>query len=613
MDASNILKPALARGELRLVGATTLNEYRKYIEQDGALARRFQSVFVDEPSVPETISILRGLKSKYEIHHGVKILDSAVVACAVYASRYLTERKMPDKAVDLLDESASRLRMRQESKPDDLSRLDREILMMKIELEALKKENDTASVVRRTKLEAELSQKEEESRQKTAAFQADRERRKEINQYKEKLDRLRHELDEATRQGKWDRAGQIKYQEIPELEQKIRGDGSLDMPDAVTPQEVAQVISYSSGIPVAKLLKGEKERLLDMESQLEARVIGQRHAISKISDAVRIARAGLHSHKKPIGCFLFLGPTGVGKTELAKALADFLFDDENAMTRIDMSEYAERHTVSRLIGAPPGYVGYDEAGLLTESVRRRPYQVVLLDEAEKAHREVHNLLLQVFDEGHLTDSHGRKVDFRNTILVMTSNLGADQLTPAEDLSMLSTEELAERNQENLDRVLPSVRQFFPPEFVNRLDDIVLFNALGTKHMLPIVSIQLNQLQKLLMEEKMAKLDVHMTARAWLASIGYQPEYGARPLKRAIQRYLMTPLSKKIISGEVLDGATIIVEKKPESDELHFSIINPPPEVQHEIAANAALSPAVEPTGVSTGGSKLIDKLQGDDI
>lgn len=584
MDASNMLKPALARGELHLVGATTLNEYRKYIEKDGALARRFQPVFVDEPTVEETISILRGLKPKYEIHHGVRILDQAVVASAVYSNRYISDRKLPDKAVDLLDESASRLRMKQESKPDNIAILERQILTEKIELEAIRKETDPASVDRRQKLEADLKNKEEEAAKLNAEWLAEREKRKEMQTMKQKLDTLRHELDDSTRKGKWERAGQIKYQEIPELERKLASSTAQSalMPDAVTSEDVADVVSRSTGIPISRLLMGEKEKLLHMEEKLSKRVVGQSPAIAAICNAVRIARAGLHPHNKPIASFLFLGPTGVGKTELSKALAEFLFDDETAMTRIDMSEYMEKFSVTRLIGAPPGYVGYDEGGVLTESIRRRPYQVLLLDEAEKAHREVHNLLLQVLDEGHLTDSHGRKADFRNTIIIMTSNLGTQQLQQEISTESLSEDAMKEKNVRDMSIVMEGVKQYFPPEFINRLDEMILFNPLQMKDMAPIVDIQLHSLSKLLEQEKRVTLKVDQSARVWLATEGYQPQYGARPLKRVIQRCVLSPLSRKIIRGEVMDGAVVELKKDSESDELTFLIANPPPETAHGV-------------------------------
>eukprot|EP00457_Paulinella_chromatophora_P001552 gb/GEZN01001554.1/.p1 GENE.gb/GEZN01001554.1/~~gb/GEZN01001554.1/.p1 ORF type:complete len:816 (+),score=129.84 gb/GEZN01001554.1/:350-2449(+) len=567
MDASNMLKPALARGQLHFVGATTLDEYRQHIEKDGALARRFQTVYVAEPTVEDTISVLRGLKEKFELHHGVPILDSAVVAAATYASRYLTERKLPDKAIDLMDEAASRLRMQQESKPDSIAKLERSLLTLKIEAEALKKETDAASVDRRKTVEAKLTKKQVEVDRLTAIWSKEKSRRQNVHKHKERLDQKKLELEQALRKGDLARASQLKYEEIPALEKLVKppeevlegGPGSEHLlPEVVSAQDVAAVVARHTGIPLKKLVMGEKEKLLHLEDYLHKRVVGQDRAVEALANSVRIARAGLHAHTKPLGSFLFLGPSGVGKTELAKALAEFLFDDEGAMVRVDMSEYMERHSVSRLIGAPPGYIGYEEGGVLTEAVRRRPYQVVLLDEVEKAHREVMNILLQVFDEGWLTDSHGRKVDFRNTTIIMTSNLGAH---------------LAAQTWENDARasrvMIDAMREHFPPEFINRLDDVVCFNRLKEENMLPIVDIQIKSLQKLL-EEKRLSLILTKEARAWLAKRGFDPQYGARPLKRTIHEHLLSPLSVSILSGEILDNSTVKVSVDPSQEKLAFS-------------------------------------------
>lgn len=579
MDASNMLKPALARGDLLFVGATTLNEYRKYIEKDGALARRFQPVYVKEPTVEDTISILRGLKEKYEIHHGVKIKDSAVVSAATMAQKYMTDRKMPDKAIDLLDEAASRLRMQQESKPEKIAHLERRILTRRIELEALRRETDPASVRRRVKIENKLTTLEAEAKKLTDAWVTEKEGRHHVTHLKERLDSLRNECDTAMRSGDLIRASELKYQAIPSLEKELASISTSNenamLPDSVGEDDVAAVISRHSGIPLSKLLMSEREKLIHMEDVLRSRVIGQDQALHAISNAVRVSRAGLHSHSKPIGTFLFLGPSGVGKTELAKAVAEFMFDDENAMVRIDMSEYMERFSVSRLIGAPPGYVGYDEGGVLTEAVRRRPYQVILFDEAEKAHREVMNLLLQVFDEGHLTDSQGRKVDFRNTLIIMTSNLGASHIS-----RLISAGEIDEDNSEEIEKItMESVRGHFQPEFINRLDQIVTFNRLRLENMAPIVDIQMKELQKLLVDKRI-ELRVSNNAKKWLAHKGFDPRYGARPLKRAIQDLVLHPLSQRILSGQLEDG--VVVSIGVEGDSLTFNKVDGEPQFDREV-------------------------------
>jgi len=557
MDASNMLKPALARGELHCVGATTLDEYRKHIEKDAALARRFQPVFVSEPTVEDTISILRGIKEKYEVHHGVRISDSALVSAATLSHRYIADRFLPDKAIDLMDEAASRLRMQVDSKPEDLDTLDREILQKQIEAEALKKETDAASQDRLEKLVKELASLEERSREMTAAWQAERDKLKGAADIKEQLDQARIELETAKRQGNLQRAGELAYGVIPGLEKKLeeaeaRG-GAEVVPEAVTPEQIAQVVERWTGIPVDRMLEGEREKLLRMEEALGRRVIGQHEAVEAVSNAVRRARAGLNDPNRPLGSFLFLGPTGVGKTELTKALAAFLFDDDQAMVRIDMSEFMEKHSVARLIGAPPGYVGYDEGGVLTEAVRRRPYQVILFDEVEKAHPDVFNVLLQVLDDGRLTDGQGRVVDFKNTLIVLTSNLGSQAL------SMLPEGADAEAAR---DQVMAAVRAHFRPEFLNRLDEIVLFDRLSRANMDGIVAIQLGLLEKRLAPRGIA-LQVDEAARTWLADRGYDPVYGARPLKRVIQKALQDPLAEKILAGEVLDGATVPVGVGPD--------------------------------------------------
>jgi ATP-dependent Clp protease ATP-binding subunit ClpB len=549
MDASNLLKPELARGALHCVGATTLDEYRKHVEKDAALARRFQPVFVDEPSVADTISILRGIKEKYELHHGVRIADNALVAAATLSSRYITDRFLPDKAIDLVDEAASRLRMQVDSKPEALDELDRRLIQLKIEREALRKESDPASRDRLEKLEGELAELEEQSAAQTAKWQAEKAQIADVSKLKEQLEQARNDVEAAQRKGDLGRASELLYGRIPELEKQLATaqDGHA-VNDAVTEDQIAAVVSRWTGVPVEKMLEGERAKLLHMEANLRARVVGQEAALKAVSNAVRRARAGLQDPGRPIGSFLFLGPTGVGKTELTKALAEFLFDDERAMVRIDMSEFMEKHAVSRLIGAPPGYVGYDEGGVLTEAVRRRPYQVVLFDEVEKAHEDVFNVLLQVLDDGRLTDGQGRTVDFKNTIIVLTSNLGSDILAAqpeGEDVR------LAEAG------VMARVREHFRPEFLNRLDEIVLFSRLQRADMASIVTIQLKRLEALL-HDRGIKLALDQTARDWLAEAGYDPVYGARPLKRVIQRNLQNPLAGLILEGVVRDGETVPV-------------------------------------------------------
>ena len=551
MDASNMLKPALARGELHCIGATTLDEYRQHIEKDAALARRFQPVFVDESSTEETVSILRGLKEKYELHHGVRIADSAIVAAATLSHRYITDRFLPDKAIDLVDEAASRLRMQIDSKPEDIDELDRRIIQLKIEREALKRESDPASKDRLKTLETELASLEQQSAQLTARWQAEKEKLTKVKRTQEQLDQARLELEQAQRRGDLTRAGELLYSVIPALEEQLaqaaQERGQM-LKLEVTAAEIAEVVARWTGIPVDRMLEGEREKLLQMEDKLRQRVIGQDQAIVVVADAVRRARAGLQDPNRPLGSFLFLGPTGVGKTELTKALAEFLFDDEHALARIDMSEFMEKHSVSRLIGAPPGYVGYEEGGALTEVVRRRPYQVILFDEVEKAHHDVFNILLQVLDDGRLTDGQGRTVDFRNTLIILTSNLGA------EHLAALLEGQPAEAARE---QVMEVVRRAFRPEFLNRLDEIILFNRLGRNEMKRIVDIQLQYLERLLAERKIS-LEVDEDAKAWLADTGYDPVYGARPLKRVIQRQLQNPLAKMLLAGALKDGETVQV-------------------------------------------------------
>ncbi|MBV9825696.1 MAG: ATP-dependent chaperone ClpB [Alphaproteobacteria bacterium] len=556
MDASNMLKPALARGELHCVGATTLDEYRKHIEKDAALARRFQPVFVTEPTVEDTISILRGIKEKYEVHHGVRITDGAIVAAATLSNRYITDRFLPDKAIDLMDEAASRLRMEVDSKPEEIDELDRRIVQLKIEREALKKEHDPASQDRLQKLVKELEELEQESAELTAEWQAEKSKLADAQKIKEQLDQTRAELDQAQRRGDWARAGELTYGRIPDLERQLKeAEGSENarmLEEAVTPQHIAGVVSRWTGVPVDKMLEGEREKLLQMETNLGRRVIGQSEAVVAVSNAIRRARAGLQDPNRPIGSFLFLGPTGVGKTELTKALAEFLFDDDSAMVRIDMSEYMEKHSVSRLIGAPPGYVGYDEGGALTEAVRRRPYQVILFDEIEKAHPDVFNVLLQVLDDGRLTDGQGRTVDFRNTLIVLTSNLGSEAIANLPDDADI---------EQARPHVMEAVRAAFRPEFLNRLDEILLFRRLSRDDMKGIVEIQLRRLKKLL-EDRKITLDLDAAGETWLADKGYDPVYGARPLKRVIQRELQNPLAQQILQGRIPDGSTVRVTASP---------------------------------------------------
>jgi ATP-dependent Clp protease ATP-binding subunit ClpB len=556
MDASNMLKPALARGELHCVGATTLDEYRKHIEKDAALARRFQPVLVSEPSVEDTISILRGIKEKYEVHHGVRITDGAIVAAATLSHRYITDRFLPDKAIDLMDEAAARLRMQVDSKPEELDELDRRIMQLKIEREALQKEKDAASRERLQRLEQELRALEQQSAELTARWQAEKQKLKSAQNLKEELDRARFELEQAQRRGDWAKAGELTYGRIPELDKQLAAaeaqEGRQMVDEAVTPEHIAAVVSRWTGIPIDRMLEGERAKLLRMEDNLRRRVVGQDEAVVAVSNAIRRARAGLQDPNRPIGSFLFLGPTGVGKTELTRALAAFLFDSEQAMIRIDMSEYMEKHSVARLIGAPPGYVGYEEGGSLTEAVRRRPYQVILFDEVEKAHPDVFNVLLQVLDDGRLTDGQGRTVDFRNTLIVLTSNLASQYLADLPDGADVNAVR---------DQVMEEVRRAFRPEFLNRLDEILLFRRLTREHMTGIVEIQLRQLQKLLAERKIA-LQVDEEANRWLAEAGYDPVYGARPLKRVIQRELQNPLALELLEGRIQEGDTVLVTTSP---------------------------------------------------
>lgn len=558
MDASNLLKPALARGELHCVGATTLDEYRKHVEKDAALARRFQPVFVDEPTVEDTISILRGLKEKYELHHGIRISDSAIVAASTLSKRYIADRFLPDKAIDLIDEAAARLRMAAESKPEELDELDRRIMQLKIEREALKKETDEGSKTRLGRLEQELADLEEQANALTQRWQAEKERMQGSQKLKEELDKARTDLELAQRTGNLAKAGELAYGVIPDLEKRIKsaddpdGDGKADNPmveEVVMPSHIAGVVSRWTGIPVDRMLEGEREKLLGMEKELGKRVIGQAEAVEAVAKAVRRARAGLQDPNRPIGSFMFLGPTGVGKTELTKSLAQFLFDDEHALVRLDMSEFMEKHSVARLIGAPPGYVGYDEGGVLTEAVRRRPYQVVLFDEIEKAHPDVFNILLQVLDDGRLTDGQGRTVDFRNTLIIMTSNLGSEYLVNLQD---------GESVELVRGKVLDVVKASFRPEFLNRIDDIIVFHRLQRDHMGAIVDIQLGRLRGLLRERDIS-LELTPAAREWLANEGYDPAYGARPLKRVIQREVQDRLAEEILAGRVTDGQTVVID------------------------------------------------------
>jgi ATP-dependent Clp protease ATP-binding subunit ClpB len=556
MDASNLLKPALARGELHCIGATTLDEYKKHVEKDAALARRFQPVYVDEPTVEDTVSILRGLKEKYEAHHKVRITDGALVAAATLSHRYITDRFLPDKAIDLVDEAAARLRMQIDSKPEELDSLDREIVRLKIEQEALKKERDPASKDRLKRLEKDLAALQEKSDALTAKWKSEKDKLSSAAELQKQLDKAKYDLTDAIRRGDYQRAGELQYSVIPQLEGGLKstdaaaaaGAGAAGMlaEEAVTANHVAQVVSRWTGIPVDRMLEGEREKLLRMEAQLGKRVVGQAEAVQSVATAVRRARAGLQDPNRPIGSFMFLGPTGVGKTELTKALAQFLFDDEHALFRIDMSEYMEKHSVARLIGAPPGYVGYDEGGALTEAVRRRPYQVVLFDEIEKAHPDVFNVLLQVLDDGRLTDGQGHTVDFRNTLIVMTSNLGSEYLVAQPE---------GEDTDKVRDLVMADVRAHFRPEFLNRVDEIILFHRLKREHMGRIVDIQMEHLQKLL-EERKITIALDAKAREWLANKGYDPAYGARPLKRVIQKSVQDPLAELILSGRIKDGEKV---------------------------------------------------------
>ena len=557
MDASNLLKPALARGELHCIGATTLDEYRKHVEKDAALARRFQPVFVSEPTVADTISILRGLKEKYEVHHGVRITDAAIVAAATLSNRYIADRFLPDKAIDLVDEAASRLRMQVDSKPEELDELDRRIVQLRIEQEALKKETDAASKDRLERLSTELGNLVETSAALTQRWQAEKGKLGDAQKLKEQLDEARNDLARAQRRGEYQRAGELTYGIIPALEKtlaEVEGKaGEVLVAEAVTPDMVAGVVSRWTGVPVDKMLEGERDKLLRMEDVIGERVVGQPEAVHAVATAVRRARAGIQDPNRPIGSFMFLGPTGVGKTELTKSLAWFLFDDETALLRVDMSEYMEKHSVARLIGAPPGYVGYEEGGALTEAVRRRPYQVLLFDEIEKAHSDVFNVLLQVLDEGRLTDGQGRTVDFRNTLIVMTSNLGAETMV----MQAEGQDSAAVREE-----VMHAVRARFRPEFLNRVDEIILFHRLRREDMAAIVDIQLNRLARLLEDRKIV-LDLSPAARAWLAAKGYDPAYGARPLKRVIQKAVQDPLAERILAGTVLDGTEVTIGAGPD--------------------------------------------------
>ncbi|KRA84331.1 ATP-dependent chaperone ClpB [Altererythrobacter sp. Root672] len=554
MDAGNLLKPALARGELHCIGATTLDEYQKYVEKDAALQRRFQPIYVDEPSVEDSISILRGLKEKYELHHGVRITDGAIVAAAQLSNRYISDRFLPDKAIDLMDEAASRIRMEVESKPEEIEGLDRRIIQLKIEETALAKEKDQASKDRLTALREELANLEQQSSELTTRWQNERDKIHAGAKIKEQLDQARIELEQAQRTGDLGRAGELSYGRIPELEKQLaEAQGHQEnalLREEVTEDDIAAVVSRWTGVPVDRMMQGEREKLLKMEEVIGKRVIGQEQAVEAVSKAVRRARAGLQDPNRPIGSFLFLGPTGVGKTELTKALAAFLFDDDTAMVRIDMSEFMEKHAVARLIGAPPGYVGYEEGGVLTEAVRRRPYQVVLFDEVEKAHPDVFNVLLQVLDDGRLTDGQGRVVNFSNTLIILTSNLGSQYLSNLDE---------GQKVEDVEPQVMEVVRAHFRPEFLNRLDEIILFHRLAPEHMAPIVDIQVERVQRLLKDRKIT-LELTDAARRWLGRVGYDPVYGARPLKRAVQRYLQDPLAEMLLAGEVPDGTTVKVDE-----------------------------------------------------
>ncbi|WP_239804456.1 ATP-dependent chaperone ClpB [Croceicoccus hydrothermalis] len=564
MDAGNLLKPALARGELHCIGATTLDEYQKYVEKDAALQRRFQPVFVDEPTVEDTVSILRGLKEKYELHHGVTISDNALVAAATLSNRYISDRFLPDKAIDLMDEAASRIRMEVESKPEEIENLDRRIIQLKIEEQALQRETDAASQDRLKTLREELANLEQQSSELTTRWQNERDKIAAEGRIKEQLDAARIELEQAQRAGDLAKAGELSYGRIPELdrqlaEAKAQSQNAM-LREVVTEDDIAAVVSRWTGVPVDRMMEGEREKLLDMEGALGKRVIGQSQAVEAVSKAVRRARAGLQDPNRPLGSFLFLGPTGVGKTELTKALAGFLFDDDNAMVRIDMSEFMEKHAVSRLIGAPPGYVGYDEGGVLTEAVRRRPYQVVLFDEVEKAHADVFNVLLQVLDDGRLTDGQGRQVDFSNTLIILTSNLGSQYLANMEDGQTVADVE---------PQVMDVVRGHFRPEFLNRLDEIILFHRLGEEHMAPIVDIQVGRVQRLLKDRKIT-LDLTDAAKRWLGRVGYDPVYGARPLKRAVQRHVQDPLADRLLRGEIADGSTVHIDEGDGELQMHVA-------------------------------------------
>ncbi len=564
MDASNLLKPALARGDLHCIGATTLDEYRKHVEKDPALQRRFQPVFIGEPTVEDTISILRGLKEKYELHHGIRITDGALVSAATLSHRYISDRFLPDKAIDLMDEAASRIRMEVESKPEEIEALDRRIIQLKIEREALKKESDKPSQDRLASLEDELANLEQQSSELTTRWKGEKDKIHAESRLKEQLDAARIELEQAQRGGDLAKAGELSYGTIPELERKLADAGVASegamLREEVTADDIAGVVSRWTGIPVDRMMEGEREKLLGMEAAIGKRVIGQEEAVKAVSTAVRRSRAGLQDPNRPLGSFLMLGPTGVGKTELTKALAGFLFDDDSAMVRIDMSEFMEKHAVARLIGAPPGYVGYEEGGVLTEAVRRRPYQVVLFDEVEKAHGDVFNILLQVLDDGRLTDGQGRTVDFSNTLIILTSNLGSQYLTGLKDGEDVESVE---------PQVMEVVRAHFRPEFLNRLDEIILFHRLAQEHMAGIVDIQVGRVQKLLADRKVT-LDLTDAARAWLGRVGYDPVYGARPLKRAVQKYVQDPLADMILRGEVPDGSTIKVDEGDGALELKVS-------------------------------------------
>jgi ATP-dependent Clp protease ATP-binding subunit ClpB len=582
MDAANLIKPALARGELHCIGATTLDEYRKHVEKDAALARRFQPVMVSEPTVEDTISILRGIKEKYELHHGVRIADAALVAAATLSHRYITDRFLPDKAIDLMDEAASRLRMEVDSKPEELDALDRQILQLQIEAEALKKEDDAASKDRLEKLELELANLLDRSSEMTAKWQAERDTLEAARGLKEQLDVARAELEQAKREGNFARAGELQYGRIPELEKKLAEAESREsdamVAEAVRPEQIAEVVERWTGIPTTKMLEGEKDKLLRMEEELGRRVIGQRQAVEAVSRAVRRSRAGLSDENKPLGSFLFLGPTGVGKTELTKALAEYLFDDDTAMVRIDMSEFMEKHSVSRLIGAPPGYVGYDEGGVLTEAVRRRPYQVVLFDEVEKAHPDVFNVLLQVLDDGRLTDGQGRVVDFKQTLIILTSNLGARALSELPDGADVAAAKA---------EVMEAVRAHFRPEFLNRLDEQIIFDRLNRADMTGIVEVQLRRLEARLAARKIT-LELDTDARKWLADEGYDPVFGARPLKRVIQRQLQDPLAEMLLAGDVLDGSTVSVTAGPEGLIVGGKVIS----TRRERPAQSSVQPVV---------------------